>query len=98
MRVKFKDNWFGPSEQFNIGPNKSVSGVRYKKGERIVPDWLKPYLPKSAIVLDDPAPAPSPKEVAKQRLADKIASHDLERAGADNLEAYVEKRSFKPKE
>lgn len=91
MKVYFKQGWFGPSQvvQDPLRPKgMPISGTRYRKSLnkhdlRDVPDELRPFLPKSATVVESPEEAPAP---AKETLAD----HDTERAGGEVAQRKID--------
>lgn len=53
MKVKFKHNWFGPTEEWDKD-SRVVSGHMYRRGvHEDVPDHYRNRLPTSATILDD---------------------------------------------
>jgi hypothetical protein len=83
MKVRFVQTWFAPSDAIKIDAIRSFSGQRYKKGIHDVPDALKKYLPKSAVIITDAEAAveTSPEPVVDQSLRD----FDVLRADGDAI-------------
>jgi hypothetical protein len=69
MKVKLKQNWFGPD------------GKRYRKGEVEMPDSFEKLLPKSASIVEEEAPEPKPKA----KKAEAGENPDAEKKPAVNL-------------
>jgi hypothetical protein len=87
MRVKFVNEWFGPTDVRAPNEMQSISGQRFRKGVHTVPEALRKYLPKSAVIIDKEE-SDIPKHVT-------MADMDVERASGDafaKAEAVAEKR------
>jgi len=83
MRVKFIFPYFGPSDPYNRGDGRAISGVLYSPGIHEVPDGLP--LPSSAVIVDA-SNKPLPKPARGMRLADM----DMDRAAADEVKRVTE--------
>ena len=79
MEVKLKRDWFYNVEAGPANDQRAISGGRYRKGTRTMPDELRPYLPSDAVVLDDDKPVYVEAVEAPMELVDE----DLERASAE---------------
>jgi hypothetical protein len=83
MKVKLLRTWFYPVDAKPVNDKRAISGGRYKKGTHDdIPEELRPYLPKDAVVLDDDKPVVVPKEdlgIVPPQLSD----FDGERLDAD---------------
>lgn len=87
MKVTLKNDWFAPTDKFEVG-KRIMSGQLYKRGFHAkMPDELRKYLPKSAVVHEDAAPVAAP---APKKLAETLKAHDDVRAGHDAVAARVE--------
>lgn len=80
MKVRLENGWFGPTEPYNIG-NKVLSGHFYDRGEQDMPDWLYPYLPKSATVLKKPDGFS--EEILQEVPPETLRDYDMARAAAE---------------
>ena len=80
MKVTLKNDWFAPSDKFEIG-KQQMQGTLYKRGTQNLPDKLRPYLPKTAVVHDEAQPVfvPAPKP----RLAQTLRDLEEDRANSD---------------
>lgn len=87
MQVKLRNNWFAPG------------GRRFRKdpdnGAVSIPDEFFPFLPKSAVVVEPPAPAPAAPTVipAVERPEPGTVLRDLDedRASLETVDAKVTK-------
>ena len=85
MKVRLKYNWFAASgrDRPNRGIKLSRSGVLYKAGVHEFSDSMKPFLPKSATILD--------KEEVEVKEEETLKDFDIDRVEADEVRSYVEK-------
>lgn len=54
MKVKLLRTWFYPIDAKPANDKRAISGGRYKAGIHDMPNELRSYLPKGAVILDDP--------------------------------------------
>jgi len=87
MRVFLQHGWFAPTAVEKIG-NREISGRFYDKGEHDLPASLKPFLPKSAKLLDKPTEPVPAKPVA-------LKDFDQERASSDAYSEIVNTKKGK---
>lgn len=88
MLVKFKNNWFGPAEKVALDKHRNVSGRYYEKGVHEIPNSLKKFLPKDAVILSKPEP-----EVVTEK--EDLKDFDQDRAVADEVEKVTRGRKAK---
>lgn len=83
MKVTLKGDWFAPSSS-RMGTDKifTMSGQRFQMGTHTMPDELRPFLPKSAVVHDgeDGAEPVEPEAPQEENL---LRAFDAERAAGD---------------
>lgn len=93
MKIKLVNNWFAPGSEWVVDKLRTFSGRRYAAGVHIVPDSLFEHLPKSAVVLEQPAEkeveAEIPVPVAR---GESLKDFDGERAAA-MVEADVQNKT-----
>lgn len=80
MRVLLSNGWFGPTVPETVG-NRTLSGHFYDKGEQDMPDWLFPYLPRTAVVLIKPDGFNL--DTVKEIPAETLRDYDIQRAAAE---------------
>lgn len=95
-RVKFRNDWFAPSDAFTPDRVRAFNGRFFKKQEEVeIPDDLLDRLPKSAEVLDKkPEPKEEKKVEEKKKPEPDYRQFDVERAAAD-AEAAVREEADK---
>lgn len=86
MKVTLRRTWFYPVDAKPLNDKRAISGGRYRKGTHDMPEELRPYLPKDAIVLDD-KPTVVAKEAEITRGSPSVMADlgiiDIERVSAD---------------
>jgi hypothetical protein len=85
MRVKLDKAWFAPSAARKPNVLTTISGKRYRAGVHELPEDMRPYLPKTAVVLDDAEPV-----VVHEAEVDERKEADVARQAAADLAAVNE--------
>ncbi len=87
MRVLLKATWFAPTEVKKLDRIRSISGKRYRKGEQEIPDELREFLPKDAIILGEETMVfdreASPDTFSEFNKMNELHALDLDRAAAE---------------
>ena len=89
MEVKLRRTWFYKIDAKPANDQREISGGRYRKGTHTMPDELRPYLPKDAIVLDDAPDDDKPVVVDKEHGG--MVYDDIDRAAAEAEGVAAEK-------
>lgn len=96
MRVLLKNTWFAPTAIRNLGPLRSTSGRRYRKGEHEMPEELRGFLPPHAEILSDTKHPVVYEEESPDTFSEfnEMRSLDIERAASDD-EARIREEADK---
>lgn len=83
MKVNFTAGWFAPSDPMVMDKMRTYSGRFFSKGVHDIPQSLKPFLPKSAKLVDN---------VEEQRVeaSQDFKDFDETRAAMDALDSVVD--------
>lgn len=97
MKVKLIKRWFAPTVSKQVNAIYTTSGMRYRPGVHEMPEALRPFLPKTAVVLSDEVFVEQPKtsnhDVLRHYDEAAIADAETER----RLEAITVARDKQPK-
>lgn len=82
MRVRLDHSWFAPSA-IRVGNDKiyKMSGRRFKAGVHLMPEELRPHLPKSAVIEDEAETAEV--EIVAAEEQNLLRVYDTARAAAE---------------
>lgn len=91
MIVKLRGNWFAPAEDPRSRSDGTViTGRRYRKGDVEMDDWLFPYLPKDAIIIEAPDEGLVKERKSVEEYGD-FRNYDMERAASEEAQKIAEK-------